>query len=156
MEVLLHLWEVFRMIQVEFLESIREGKWFKVLGDRKQVFAVKMKDITLLSGKSFIQTIWLSNDDSEAMCFSDYSPSDWVWSGDKFVHQSCGVYQFGETTPSKDSIYEEETGEIDEIKLKKAIFDYAEENFIDEAEFDQVWSKLKSRESLGFEVLAYS
>jgi hypothetical protein len=146
------------MTEEDFLYSMQDGKWFRVYNKYETVYAVKMKEI-VIGGRKLIQSIWLSFRDPEAMCFSEYNPSDWSWSDGRFTSQSSGVYHFGSSEPSNanedDCIYDENTGEIIESRLIKGIFDYSPNDFLTIEEFQEVWTKLKENIPLDFDILSY-
>lgn len=146
------------MLKEEFIESIQEGKWFRVYNQYQTVYAVKMKEV-LMGGRKVIQSLWLSFRDPEAMCFAEYVPTDWYWKDGVFMHQSSGVFHFGSPMDSRegadDCIYDEKSGEIIESRMKQQIFEYASEGFITEKEFEDVWSKLKGDITLDFDILRY-
>lgn len=143
------------MTKEQFLSSIQEGKWFTVKGRHGEVYAVKMKEVQI-AGRAVVYSLWLSYQDTEAMSFSEYVPTDWEWKDNAFVSYSSGVYHFGGSNVGQDDdIYDEETGELLEDKMKKIILAYAMKDFISEEELETVWSLLKEKKALTFDTLEY-
>lgn len=139
----------------EFLISIKEGKWFLIMGKYDEHFLVKMKPVTLKDIDTFVETLWLSNDDWEAMCFSEYDSSSWEMANGKFIHNAAFNYHFGSPDgPEEDSIYDKE-GQLDVTKMKEKILGYAKKDFITEVELNEVWDKIVAKDLSEFEILDY-
>lgn len=137
-----------------FLEKIKEGKWFLVKNGYTN-FLVKMKPLTLKNIDTFIESLWLSNDDWESMCFAEYDSSSWSIKDDVFTEQSSFTYHFGYPEGTEeDSIYDEEFM-LDEEKMKKVILSYAKKDFVSEEELNDVWNKLKFKNISEFEELKF-
>lgn len=138
-----------------FLQYIKEAKWFHVKGNYGQSFLVKMKPVTYPEIDTFIETLWLSKTDWEAMCFSEYDSSSWDFVNNQFVTNAASTYHFGSTEGSvEDSIYKE-SGELDVEKMKQKILNYARKDFIKSDELDKVWEKLQNNELSNFEILDF-
>lgn len=139
----------------EFLESIKEGKWFLVKGKYDEHFIVKMKPVTLEDIDTFVESLWLSNDDWETMCFSEYDSSSWEMVNGQFVHNAAFNYHFGSTEgPLEDSIYDE-GGRLNVSKMKDKIMGYAKKDFITESELNKIWEKIVAKDFSEFETLSY-
>lgn len=125
----------------EFLEEIKDGKWFLVKGTYNHLVKMKVFNYGEKIG-TVITTLWLSLD-HESMCFSEYFDNDWKFEDEIFKTNSASVYLFGDTTPHEDSIYDED-GNLNEDKMFKEILSSQPENFITEEELKKAWNDVKS------------
>ena len=138
-----------------FVESIKNGKWFRVRGKNNQYFLVKMKVKASLDNVApVIETLWLSRKDWESMCFSSYDYAGWDIKENYFISYSSSVFLFGDPTPDTDSIYDEK-GELEVDKMKKLILAYNQGPFIVSEELDGIWNLLQKNELADFEELQF-
>lgn len=158
--------------QAAFLTKIRNGKWF-VVNNKGQISIVKFQQKSSSGGKEETKIIylWLSNDSYESMCFGEFENlSDWSIVNDTinsrpqlhrvssftFYSHKSFVYHIGSTDNPGigDSIYTGEM-ELDEVKLKQSILDFADDCFITGKEFDQHWDNLKNNSLDNYEIIHF-
>ncbi|ATF13635.1 hypothetical protein A616_17105 [Brevibacillus brevis X23] len=137
------------MTKQEFLDTIADGKWFKVNGKYGSLYTVKMK----ANGQE-IKALWLSKTDPQAMCFSDYGAKDWgIEDTGRMIIYGAGTYHFGSNETDIDSIYDEDYN-LDEALLFNVIINNADRGFITDEELKVVWAKLKDN-NLDFEEITF-
>ena len=141
------------MNKQDFLEKIKDGKWFLV-GDTYDNYLVKMKPVTIKDIDTFVETLWLSNTDHESMCFSEYDSKCWDIVDGAFKTNGSFSYHFGSTEGEwEESIYTEDFKDLDVEKMKRQILDYARKEFITPEELDKVWKEIESGDIESYEEL---
>lgn len=122
----------------EFLEYIKEGKWFKNKG-----FICKFKQ-----HGDLLVSLWLSNISSKGMCFEQQAGKDWDFKDGIFYDYSAGVYAFGSVEKDDTYIYGED-GTILESKMKDIILESYENkkyNLITKEELNLMWNKIENKD----------
>lgn len=142
------------MDKKSFLDDIRDGKWFEVRGVYGGKYAVKMKTTETADSNDYIDTLWLSKNDPESMCFSGYNMNCWDIRDDVFITFGSDVYNFGLADASDGhSIYDENSGLV-EKKMFETILKHANKDFIKEKELLEVWKKVCS-DCIDYELLPF-
>lgn len=142
------------MTKEEFLQSIQNGKWFHI-SNGYQSFLVKMKPVTYPDIDTFIQSLWLSDDSWESMCFTSYDSESWDILDNQFNSYSADVYHFGTNDgPVEESVYTE-TGELNEEAMKKQILEHANKDYISPEELNEVWEKIRQKDFSDYETLNF-
>ena len=142
--------------QQQFLEEVKEGKWFRVEIDMNVSFLVKMKPAIHPNGETMLESLWLSDDDHEGMTIEEYYKNDWSITDNTLTIRGKGTNHIGsfDNIGDETSIYDED-GLLVEEKLKRIVLENVRKDFLSQTEFDSMWTHAKENNIQEFPLLSY-